>query len=91
MSKGFNGKKLVSDISGQVNQIVIEEGNNIFVAKAEPGTSESEKAWSISKVNEVTVGNRTTTRITWAVEPATDKATARFVHRATEATILEYR
>jgi len=90
MSKGFNGQKLISDVSDQVNQIIVEEGNNIFVAKATPGVSNKEARWSISKINETILGNRTTTTITWANDPVTGKGTARFIHRADQATTLLY-
>lgn len=56
----------VSTVETVYNQKIVVYGNTTYVAKANPGTTQTALAWQVSKITATTDGETTTTLITWA-------------------------
>lgn len=87
---GFDGATVKPDISDQVQSKITVSGSYTYIAVAPPGTKQSTRAWSVKRIDETNPNN---VIILWAVNDGPkgdDKPTARFVHPATDLTVLTY-
>lgn len=69
--KGFNGHHLVTEISDQTDQVVIEQGGDTYIAVAKPGTPEDTAKWLCWRVriHAAGGGGEIKTTIRYAIPP----------------------